>query len=133
MWATTNSGLYRFRRQGRVDHWTSADGFAPDWVTALAETANAIWVGSQSELLRLRIDPGTGEARIADRYDRSHGLPSGYVGDVRFWGGAVWAATFQGLARQLPSGRWQAVELHPSLHTLLLHCLAADSMGHLWV
>ena len=133
MWAKTDSGLYRFRRNGRVDRWTSANGLASDPGTGLSETADGIWVGSPNELLRLVIDPRTGAARIADRYDRSHGLPSGHVFDVRSWDGAVWAATFGGLARQLPSGRWQAVELHPSLATLPLECLSTDAMGHLWV
>ncbi|MBI3695798.1 MAG: hypothetical protein HY238_13285 [Acidobacteria bacterium] len=133
LWAATNSALYRFRRQGRVDRWTAADGLASDPLTALSETPNAIWAGAQTELLRLVIDPATGEARIAARYNSSHGLPSGYVVDVRSWSGEVWAATFRGLARQLPSGRWQAVELHPSLTALPLESLATDSLGHLWV
>ena len=133
VWAATYSGLYRFRRDGRVDRWTRAQGLVYDSITAIAETPGAIWAGTQTELLRLRIDPPTGDARVADRYERSHGLPSGYTVDVRSWRGEVWAATFQGLARQLPSGRWQAVELGPSLGELPLETLATDALGNLWV
>ncbi len=133
VWAATYSGLYRFRSNGRVDRWTRADGLIYDSITAVAETPGAVWAGSQTELLRLQIDPHTGDARIADRYDRSHGLPSAYAVDVRFWNGAVWAATFQGLARQLPSGRWQTVELDPSVRALPLEVLATDALGNLWV
>lgn len=129
LWATMPSGLYRFRRNGLVDRWKPPDGLND----TLSETPNAIWAGTQNHLLRFAIDPASGEARIAASYNSSHGLPSGYVVAVRFWGGEVWAATFQGLARQLPSGRWQAVELHPSLTSLPLETLATDLFGHLWV
>jgi signal transduction histidine kinase/ligand-binding sensor domain-containing protein len=133
VWATAASGLYRFRSNGRVDRWTPAQGLLVDPSSALSETPDAIWVGSQSELMRFGIDPTTGEARIAERYDRSDGLPSGYTGDVQLWRGSVWAATFQGLARQLPSGRWEALALDPSLGGLHLASLAPDPLGNLWV
>ena len=133
VWAAAYSGLYRFRSNGRIDRWTRAQGLVYDSITAIAETPDAIWAGSQTELLRLRIDLRTGEARIVDRYNRSHGLPSGYATEVRFWRGEVWAATFQGLARQLPSGRWQAVRLDPSVSGLSLESLATDALGNLWV
>ena len=133
VWAATYSGLYRFRSNGRIDRWTRAQGLAYDSITTISQTPGAIWAGTQTELWRFRIDPHTGEARMADRYDRSHGLPSGYTVDVHSWLGEVWAATFQGLARQLPSGRWQAVELDPSVHALPLETLAADALGNLWV
>ena len=111
LWAATYSGLYRFRRDGRFQRWAHAEGLTDAGFASVAETPGAIWAGSQIELLRFRVDPETGDARLTDRYDRSHGLPSSYVGAVHFWEGQVWAATAQGLARQLPSGRWQAVEL----------------------
>jgi signal transduction histidine kinase/ligand-binding sensor domain-containing protein len=133
VWAATYSGLYRLRVDGRVDRWTRAQGLLADSITTVAETPGAIWAGSQTELMRLQIDPHTGEARIANRYNRSDGLPSGYTTDVRFWRGAVWAATFQGLARQAPSGRWQAVDLDPSVRSLPAEALAIDALGHLWV
>ncbi len=133
VWAASHSGLYRFRLDGRIDHWTRAQGLATDPNTALSETPDAIWAGAQTELIQFRIDPHTGEARIADRYGRSHGLPSGYTTDVRSWRGEVWAATFQGLARLLPSGRWQTVDLDPSLRGLPVEALATDQLGNLWV
>ncbi len=133
VWAATYSGLYRFRANGRTDRWTRADGLAYDSITTVAETPGAIWAGSQTELMRFQVDPSTGDARLADRYDRSHGLPSGYTTDVRSWRGSVWAATFQGLARQLPSGRWQAVELDPSVRGFSLETLGTDALGNLWV
>ncbi|MBI3683161.1 MAG: hypothetical protein HY235_22545 [Acidobacteria bacterium] len=133
VWAATYSGLYRFRQDGRVDRWTQAQGLVYDSITTVVETPGAIWAGTQTELLRFHVDPLTGEARIADRYDRSRGLPSGYAADVCSWKGAVWAATFQGLARQLPSGRWQAVELDPGLRGLPLETLTADALGNLWL
>jgi signal transduction histidine kinase/ligand-binding sensor domain-containing protein len=133
VWAATYSGLYRLRADGRVDRWTRAQGLLYDSITTVAETPGAIWAGSQTELLRVQVDPHTGEARIANRYNRSDGLPSGYTTDVRFWRGAVWAATFQGLARQLPSGRWQAVDLDPSVRSLPTEALAIDALGHLWI
>jgi signal transduction histidine kinase/ligand-binding sensor domain-containing protein len=133
VWATAWSGLYRFRSSGRVDRWTPAEGLLFDQATALSETPGAVWVGSQDVLLRLEVDPATGDARIADRYDRSHGLPSGYVVDVRSWRGSVWAATFQGLARQLSSGRWETVRLDPSVSGIPLASLAVDRLGSLWV
>jgi len=133
VWATAWSGLYRFRSNGRVDRWTPAQGLLIDQNTALSETPGTLWAGSQLELMRVEIDPNTGEARIAGRYDRSEGLPSGYVVDVRSWRGSVWAATFQGLARQLPSGRWEAVRLDPSVNGLPLESLAVDHLGNLWV
>ncbi|MBI1786278.1 MAG: hypothetical protein HYR60_01850 [Acidobacteria bacterium] len=132
VWAATYSGLYRFRPDGPADRWTHAQGLLYDAITAVAETPGAIWAGSQTELIRLHVDPRTREARIAHRYDRSHGLPSSYIVDVRFWRGEVWAATFHGLARQLPSGRWQAVELDPSVRSLPLETLAVDRLGNLW-
>ena len=118
VWATTVSGLYRLRSNGRVDRWTPAQGLFIDQFTALSETPGAIWAGSATELMRFEIDPNTGEARIADRYGRPDGLPSGNIDSVRLWRGSVWAATLQGLARQLPSGRWEAVELDPSVNGL---------------
>ena len=132
VWALTHSGLFRFRSNGRVEHWSHAQGLAMDNGTALSETPGSMWAGSQTELFRFSIDPQSGVAAVADRYDRSHGLPSGYVADVRFWRGQVWAATFQGLARQLPSGRWQAVELDPNLRGFPMNILAIDALGNLW-
>jgi len=133
VWAATYSGLYRFRRNGRVDRWTRAEGLAADFITVISETPDAIWAGTQTELTRFRIDPNTGEARIADRYNRSHGLPSAQTFDVHSWLGGVWAATRQGLARQLPSGRWQAVEVDPSVRTLPVEALATDAVGNMWL
>ena len=133
VWATTVSGLYRLRSDGRVDRWPPAQGLLTDPFTALSETPGTIWVGSAAELFRFEIDPTTGEARIADRYGRPDGLPSGYIREVRLWRGSVWAATFQGLGRQLPSGRWEAVELDPSVNGLPLGSLTIDHLGNLWV
>jgi signal transduction histidine kinase/ligand-binding sensor domain-containing protein len=133
VWATTVSGLYRLRSNGRVDSWTPAQGLFVDTFTALSETPGVIWVGSAAELMRFKIDPNTGEARIADRYGRPDGLPSGHTMNVRLWRGSVWAATFQGLARQLPSGRWEPVELASSVNGLPLGSLAIDHLGNLWV
>ncbi|MBL8220701.1 MAG: hypothetical protein JNL62_15830 [Bryobacterales bacterium] len=133
LWVTAASGLYRFRRDQRVDHWSTAEGITVDKSTALSETEGSIWTGSQTELFRLTVDPRTSEARIASRATIADGLPSGYVADVRSWRGELWAATFQGLARLLPDGRWQAVELHPNLNTTPLGALTVDTAGHLWV
>jgi ligand-binding sensor domain-containing protein/signal transduction histidine kinase len=132
VWALTYAGLFRLHLNGRVEHWTLAQGLEMDKHTALSETPGSIWAGSQSELFRFSIDPRSGDAAIANRYGRSHGLPSGYVGDVRFWRGQVWAATFLGLARQLPSGRWQAVELDAGIREFPLNVLAIDALGNLW-
>jgi ligand-binding sensor domain-containing protein len=65
VWATTVSGLYRWRSHGRVDRWTPTQGLFFDRHTALSETAGAVWAGSGTELVRFEIDPGTGEARSA--------------------------------------------------------------------
>jgi ligand-binding sensor domain-containing protein len=101
VWAATYSGLYRFRTNGRIDRWTRAQGLAADFITTVSETQDAIWAGTQVELARLRIDPHTGEARIAEHYGRSHGLPGSLTFDVCLWRGGVWAATNQGLARKV--------------------------------
>lgn len=132
VWATAVSGLYRLRSNGRVDRWTPAQGLLTDKATTLSETPGAVWVGSGTELMRVEIDPNTGEARIANRYGRTDGLPSGYTSDVHLWRGSVWAGTFQGLARQLPSGRWEAVELDPGVNGLPLGSFAIDHLGNLW-
>ncbi len=71
-------------------------GLFVDQCTALSETAGAVWAGSATELMRFEIDPNTGEARIADRYGRPDGLPSGHTFSVRLWRGSVWAATLMG-------------------------------------
>ena len=132
VWASTFFGLYRFRLNGRVERWTHAQGLEMDQGTALAETPGSIWAGSQRELIRFQIDPSSGAAAIANRYSRPHGLPSGYVCDVRSWRGQVWAATFQGLARQLPSGAWRTVQLDPSVRGFPLGPFATDTLGNLW-
>jgi ligand-binding sensor domain-containing protein len=133
VWAATFSGLYRFRRDGRFERWAHAEGLTVVDFASVAETPGAIWAGSQTELLRFRVEPQTGDARLTDRYDRSHGLPSSYVSAVHYWDGQVWAATAQGLARQLASGRWQAVELDSSLSGISTKDLATDSLGNLWL
>jgi ligand-binding sensor domain-containing protein/signal transduction histidine kinase len=132
VWAATYSGLYRFRLNGQVDRWTHAQGLATDFITTVSETPEAIWAGTQMDLTRFRIDPHTGEARIAARYNRSHGLSSNIFA-VHSWRGSVWAATSQGLVRQQPSGRWEAVGLDPSLSGFSLESLATDPLGNLWV
>jgi ligand-binding sensor domain-containing protein len=137
VWVATYSGLYRFRLDGRIDRWTRAQGLAGDSVRNISETPGAIWAsvqpGAESELIRFQIDCKTGEARIAGRYNRSHGLPSAHIFDVRYWDSEVWAGTRQGLARQLPSGRWQAVELEPSIRNMPVEALATDDLGNLWL
>lgn len=133
LWVTAASGLYRFRRDQRVDRWSTGEGITVDKSTALSEAEGSIWIGSQTELLRLTVDPRTSEALIANRATIAEGLPSGYVVDVRSWRGELWAATFEGLARMLPDGRWQAVELHPNLDTTPLSVLTVDTASHLWV
>jgi signal transduction histidine kinase/ligand-binding sensor domain-containing protein len=131
VWVSTFSGLYRFRLNGLVERWPQVQG---DRGTALSETPGSIWaVASPAELIRFQIDPRSGAAVIANRYGRSHGLPSGYVGDVRSWRGQVWAATFQGLARQLPSGAWQPVRLDPNLRGFPVGSLVIDALGNLWL
>lgn len=131
VWASMSSGLYRFRLNDRVERWT--EGLQMDQSTALSETPGSIWVGSASELIRFQVDPRSGAAAIADRYNRSHGLPSAYVIDVRSWRGKVWASTFQGLAYQLPSGAWQSVRLDPSMRGFPTGNFAVDALGNLWV
>ena len=42
VWASTSSGLYRFRSNERVDRWT--EGLQMDYSTALSETPGSIWV-----------------------------------------------------------------------------------------
>jgi ligand-binding sensor domain-containing protein len=133
VWVATHSGLCRFGRDGRTQRWTHAEGLRDVTFDSVVETPGAIWAGTQVELLRFRVDPQTGDARLTDRYDRSHGLPSSYVSAVHFWEGQVWAATAQGLARQLPSGRWQGVEFDPSLNRISTKDLATDSLGNLWL
>jgi ligand-binding sensor domain-containing protein/two-component sensor histidine kinase len=133
VWATTVSGLYRLRSNGGVDHWTPDQGLVTDPYTALSETPGAVWAGSGTELMRFEIDPNTGEARIADRQGRAHGLPSGYTENLLVWRGSVWAATFQGLARQLPSGRWEAVELDAGMNGLPVGGLNIDHLGNMWL
>jgi ligand-binding sensor domain-containing protein/signal transduction histidine kinase len=133
VWATTLPGLVRLRADGRIDRWTVTQGFTTDVGTAISETPGAIWVGTQDALVQLRIDPDSGEARSEARFGRPEGLPSGYTSDVCYWRGSLWAATFQGLARLLPSGRWQAVQLDPSVHAFPLERLAVDVLGNMWV
>jgi len=137
VWASTFGhesvlGLYRFRSNGRVERWTHVEGLEVDQRTALSETPGSIWAGSGSELIRFQIDPRSGAAAIANRYSRSHGLPSGYVTDVRYWRGQLWAATFHGLARQLPSGAWQPVRLDPKVRGFPPGPLTIDALGNLW-
>jgi hypothetical protein len=90
-------------------------------------------VGTQTELTRLEANPRSGEYRIKNRYGRPDGLPSAYTVAVSHWRGEVWAATFRGLARQLPDGRWQPVSLDPVLDSLPPESLVTDSIGNLWV
>jgi signal transduction histidine kinase/ligand-binding sensor domain-containing protein len=133
VWVATFAGLYRFGA-GRFDRWSRAEGFKDDYFVTVNETPGAIWAATQTELLRFEVaDSRSGAPRITMRYNRSHGLPSEYVTDVRFWQGTVWASTFQGLARLLPSGKWQAVELDHAIRDLPLDSLATDSQGSLWV
>jgi signal transduction histidine kinase/ligand-binding sensor domain-containing protein len=132
VWASSVSGLYRFRLNGHVERWTHAQGLEMDQGTALSETPGSIWVGSTSGLIRFQIDPHSGAAAIVNRYDRSHGLPSAYVADVRYWRGKVWASTFQGLAYQLPSGAWQPVQLDPKVRGFPPTALTIDALGNLW-
>jgi signal transduction histidine kinase/ligand-binding sensor domain-containing protein len=132
MWAASNSGLYRFRSNGRVDRWTHVQGLPTGAVTTVTELGDDIWVGTKG-LVRFRIDPVTGQARIADRYTKSDGLPSDFIRDVHLWKGSVWAATLQGLARQLPSGRWDIVELQSDLRGLPVESIASDGLGNLWI
>jgi len=132
VWAATFSGLYRFHA-GKFDRWSRAEGFRDDYFVTVNETPGAIWATTQTELLRFAIDSGPGEARVTVRYRRADGLPSEYVTDIRFWEGTVWAATFQGLARLLPSGKWQTVEVDHAIRGLPLESLATDSRGGLWL
>ncbi|MBS1827899.1 MAG: hypothetical protein JST93_21500 [Acidobacteria bacterium] len=133
IWAGTTDGLFRFRRSGRTDRWTTAEGLCDNFITTLNETPNAIWAGTMTNLFRFSVDAKTGSAAIAAQYGTSEGLPSGYTNDIRYWQGAVWAATFQGMARLLPSGRWQAVELDQSIRNLAINALAVDVQGVLWM
>jgi ligand-binding sensor domain-containing protein/signal transduction histidine kinase len=132
VWAATFSGLYRFHGD-KFDRWSRAEGFQDDYIVTVNETPGAIWAATQTALLRFAIDPGSGAARITARYTRKDGLPSDYVTDIRFWQGSVWVATFQGLARLLPSGEWQAMELDHAIRHVPLESLATDSHGGLWV
>ncbi|MFN7932986.1 MAG: two-component regulator propeller domain-containing protein [Bryobacteraceae bacterium] len=132
IWAATFSGLYRFHGD-TFDRWSRSEGFQDDYFVTVSETPGAIWAATQTELLRFAIDAGSSEARITVRYGRADGLPSEYATDIHFWQGSVWAATFQGLARLLPSGRWQEVEVDHAIRSLPLESLATDSRGGLWL
>jgi ligand-binding sensor domain-containing protein/signal transduction histidine kinase len=133
VWAATQSGLFRFRKSGQVDQWTTTQGLCDDYITTVNETPGAIWAGTQTDLFRFEVQQDSGDARIAGRYGVRHGLPSGYTNDVRYWRGSVWAATFQGLARLSPSGRWQMVEVDNAIRNLPLNALAIDSQDALWM
>ncbi|MBL8214109.1 MAG: hypothetical protein JNK87_25535 [Bryobacterales bacterium] len=132
VWAATFSGLYRFH-DDKFNRWSRAEGFQDDYFVTVNETPSAIWAATQTELLQFAVDDELGDARVAVRYGRADGLPSEYVTDVRFWQGSVWAATFRGLARLLPSGKWQALELDHAIRSLPLESLATDSQGSLWL
>ncbi|MBI4906933.1 MAG: hypothetical protein HY820_25115 [Acidobacteria bacterium] len=132
VWAATFSGLYRFHA-GKFDRWTRAEGFQDDYFVTVNETPGAIWASTQTQLLKFAVDSQSGGARITARYGRADGLPSEYVTDIRFWQDSVWVATFQGLARLLPSGKWQTIELDHTIRNLPLESLATDSQGGLWL
>jgi ligand-binding sensor domain-containing protein/signal transduction histidine kinase len=132
VWAATYSGLYRFHGS-KFDRWSRAEGFQDDYFVTVNETPGAIWSATKTQLLRFAIDSASGDARVAARYGRADGLPSDYATDIRFWQGSVWAATFRGLARLLPSGKWQTVEMDHAIRNLPLESLATDSQGGLWL
>jgi len=132
VWAATFSGLYRFRA-GKFDRWSRSEGFQDDYFVTVNETPGEIWAATQTELLRFAVDATSGHAQVTARYGRTDGLPSNYATDIRFWQGSVWAATFQGLARLLPSGKWQTMELDHPIRNLPLESLATDSQGGLWL
>jgi PAS domain S-box-containing protein len=129
LWLGSPEGLYRFdgvvfeRYQPR-----SGGPFPAQNVTSLlALPSGDLWIGFSSGAVSLLRDGN------ATNYTAREGVPNGLVWSfAQDWGGTIWAATENGLAR-LEGDRWREVGKDWSFPGKSAHTIFLDRQGTLWV
>lgn len=129
VWAGTEAGLVRYD-DGRLRHYTTADGLPDDRVRIVYEDPQApavLWLGTF----------GGGVSRFEDgvfrSWDTSSGLPSDNVRAlVRDREGALWIGTESGLAR-LDGGKLAVFSTADGLAVNAIRALYEDAKGTLWI
>ena len=137
---TTGSGLYRRRTDGRIEHYTIANGLPVNRVSSLLEDRSGkLWIATNHGLAELVSQPDPASSVIAHLYTTKDGLASDWIealfqsADGRFWIG-----TDNGLdefheTAQRKDPKFRTYTTANGLSSHYVMALAEDRDGDLWL
>ena len=136
MWFGTGSGLYRRFQDGRVEHFTSADGLPANGIrVAYRDSDGSLWLGTHVGLVHLVKNPQRGKSIVDRVYKKQDGLRS----DSIYWinrtsDGRLWIATQRGLSEFVPeSGNFRSYASEHGISDFGIISIAEDPDKNLWL
>ena len=133
LWIGTGSGLYSLDPQGRVLHFTEADGLPTHLIRTLAtETDGTLWVGTSRGIARFRLPAGATRLQPLEPFSAANGMANADVQVLlRTASGRMIAGTAGGLSI-FEAG---AIHNHGPEHGIKgpVFVLAENASGDLWL
>jgi ligand-binding sensor domain-containing protein len=105
LWLGTNVGVFLFRSDGRVEHYTTQNGLRGEFISTLLSAGQGrLWAGATGGGLALIESVGGRDGfRVLRVFTEADGLGSSWINQVlRTSDGQVWIATEAGVARMRP-------------------------------
>lgn len=132
LWIGVGSGLYALEPDGRVRHFTRADGLPNTWISSLALAPDGtLWTATWGGIVRLRLRSGAG-LEVLERYAKENGHPE-LVRPTIFLAadGRVFAGTYTGVSI-IDHGAVLRYGQEEGIRTPVV-ALAAGASGELWI
>ena len=133
LWIGNQAGLSRLAPNGDLRTWTSQDGLPPGAVIALhQDLEGALWIGTTEGLAHLA--PRSERPRIVFTGQGSeHSRVNCFAADPDGDDPALWIGTQDAGIRRFLDGRWENPAQDGDLPHDLIHALAFDRDGALWI
>jgi PAS domain S-box-containing protein len=144
LWINASSGLYRRRPDGRIEHFTAAEGLPAEKLSSamLEDRAGRIWVGAGEGLCQLVPEPTLNAPAVERVYTTRDGLADNSIKSLfQAADGKLWVSSgnvLAGLSMSLPSigqggMRFRSYTKAQGLSGAGITSMAEDREGNLWL
>ncbi len=137
LWIAAREGLFRRLRDGRSEHYTTAQGLPDNFVElVLQDRGGRWWIGTRGRgLCSLVSDPKPGRRVTADCYSTANGLPGNDVRSIfQSSSGVLWIGTIGGLSEFEPGApHFRNYTSANGLSSAVIYKIDGDRDGNLWI